>query len=229
MRSLIAIAIMLCGSATYSGTEPPQETSENEIRALLDQLVSQNPMPITAKEDPRVEPDYRLPDNYDRGKQKVVRAARVKLKQIGPVAFPYLVERWSDNRYCMTMSVGINGYCFNATVGDVCRDIVYDQLQTYGTWPRTEDDPRGKPKRPGYPSAHLATPEAAKKWLKENKGKTLYELQLMVIDWVINEETKHPNDFTDDEKTQMKKLRDELVKDGKPIARGNYSAKDIEQ
>jgi hypothetical protein len=113
-------------------------------------------------------------------------------------------------------------------VGDICRDIVFDQLQPYSFWPVTEDDPRGKPKRPGYPDEHLGSADAAKKWYEANKSKMLYELQLMVIDWVIAEESKSPEDFTDEERAAVQEFRSKLIESGKPFDRGNYSGDDTE-
>src|SRR5258708_6324743 len=109
----VVIAILISTVFATGGEQPP--ATGEEIRALIDQLVYPNPKPIADKG-----PSYRLPEGFDRDKQKLVHKARHKLKQLGPVAFPYLIERWDDKRYCITMSVGINGFCFNATVGDVC-------------------------------------------------------------------------------------------------------------
>jgi hypothetical protein len=114
-------------------------------------------------------------------------------------------------------------------VGDVCRDIVYDQLQPYSFWPELAgEDPRGKPKRPGYPDEQLGSAEKARKWCEKHQGKTLHSLQVMVIDWVIEQEAKRPKSFTDEERALLKKIRDELLKTGKPIERGNYLGDDIE-
>jgi hypothetical protein len=206
-----------------------KEPSADEIRGLIDQLVSANPRAITAKEDPRVEPDFQLPPGYDHEKQRRVYQARAKLKSLGPVAFPFLIDRWNDERYCMTMSVGLNGYCFNASVGKVCKDIVYDQLQPYGFWPVVDDgEPRGKPKRPGYPSKYLGSTDDAKTWCVKHKNKSLFEMQLMVIDWVIAQEGGHPADYTGGEKAHLNELREQLVTTQKPLDRGSYEANDIE-
>lgn len=116
----------------------------------------------------------------------------------------------------------------NATVGKMCKIIVYDQIQPYGMWPRTEDDPRGKPKRPSYPNTFLHDQNAATKWLEEHKDKSLFEIQLMVIDWVIARESESPKDFTDEERAEMKKLREELAKSKQPIKKGNYYMDDYD-
>jgi hypothetical protein len=229
VRNLL-LGLALSTGAALCGAEPePAPATPEQIRTLLDELVSPNPKPITGREEKRVGPEYKLPEGFDRKKQERVHAARAKLKQLGPVAFPFLIERWSDERYCLTKSNGISGYCYNASVGDVCRDVLFNQLQPYSFWPILDDDPRGKPKRPSYPNAHLGTAADAVKWHQKHKGKTLHQLQVMVIDWVIEQESKRPADFTDKERAELKGIRDELLKSGKPIDRGNYLGDDIEE
>jgi hypothetical protein len=44
----------------------------------------------------------------------------------------------------------------------------------------------------------------------------------MVINWIIEQESASPNDFTDREREYMQEIRDELVKSQKPRTRGNY-------
>jgi hypothetical protein len=226
-RQCLSIPILLVMS-TAVVADPAAEPTAAEIRTLIDQLISPNPAPKTGKEDRSVAPDYRLPKEFDRTKQKAVYAAEQKLKQLGPIAFPYLIERWDDKRYCMTLSSGLSGYCFNATVGYVCRAIVFDHLQPYGIWPVSEDDPRGKPHRPSYPESFLRSAKEAKQWYEQNKQQSLYELQLMVIDWIIAEEDKKPSDFTGEEKAKLREIRSNLRKSSKPIVRGNYFGTDTE-
>jgi hypothetical protein len=226
---LVIVALLLIPVAGARPGEKPQVPSEREIKKLVDQLVSPNPKPITGDEDERVEPEYRLPRGFDKDKQKQVHAARYQLKQIGPAAFPFLIERWKDKRYCMTVSHGLSGYCYNWTVGQVCEAIAFDQLQPYSTWPAGYDDPRGKPKSPDYPPHFLSSQKAARKWWEKNKQKTLYQMQLEILDWVIAEEAKRPKDYTDKDRQALRSLRKELVKDVKPLSRGNYFSVDIEQ
>ncbi len=197
--------------------------TEEEIANLIDNLVSPNPEP---KE--RRGPELKLPKDFDREKQKIVRQARYKLKELGPTAFPSLIKRWDDKRYSLTMSVGINGYMFNASVGQVCKDIVYDQVQPFGMWPVTEDDPRGKPHRPGYPYRHLGNQKDALAWCEKHKDKSLYEVQLMVLDWIIKTEAADPENYTDDERKALKEYRKKLVESKVPILRGHFLVNDIE-
>src|SRR5262249_26524937 len=173
----LVVGSLLSQASTVCAGEKPQQRSEQEIKALIDQLVSPNPKPITGDEDARQAPDYRLPPGFVREKQKQVHRARSKLTQLGPQAFPFLIERWGDKRYCLTTSHGLSGYCHNETVGHICRAIIFDQLQPYSYWPSTEDDPRGKPRRPDYPTKFLGSQKSARQWWDKNKQKTLYQMQ----------------------------------------------------
>src|SRR5262249_52744287 len=177
--------------------EKPKEPSDREIKALVAQLVSPNPKPIIGDGKERAALHFRLPKEFDRKKQKYVVDAWGKLRQLGPRAFPFLIEQWENDKYCLTVQHGLSSACYNLTVGEVCQRIVADQLQPYSFWPKVDDDPRGKPKRPSYPLTQLRTKKAAEQWWAKHKDKTLYQMQLEALDWVIAEEAKRPRDFTD--------------------------------
>lgn len=220
LSHLLVIACVLVGT---TGIAQDKNTQQVDFPKLINALASENPTPIK-----RSGPDLKYPPEYDRKKQEPVRSAKHELKTLGTVAFGSLVENWDDDRYCLTYSVGINGYMDNATVGKMCRIIVFDQIQPYGIWPRSDDDPRGKPKRPAYPSVFLSDAKEAKKWIEEHKGKSLYEIQLMVVNWVIERESENPRDFSDDERKFMKVIRRKMLETKKPMARGNYYMDDYD-
>jgi hypothetical protein len=205
------------------GIAQDSEAKQDDVATLISALASKNPAPTR-----RRGPDLEYPPKYDRKKQEPVQSALSKLQELGPQAFESLIASWGDEWYCLTYSVGINGYMYNATVGKMCRVIVYDQIQPYGIWPRTEDDPRGKPKRPSYPSTFLFDAKMADQWVKEHKAKSLFEIQLMVVDWVIEEEAKRPGDFTAEEHQHMQNIRDQLLKTKKTMTRGNYYMDDYD-
>lgn len=229
MRSnglVFGVVLLTCATLCEGGE--PALPAEEEIRALVDQLVSPNPKPITGDEDKSVAPDYRLPPGFDKEKQKRVREAVVQLRKIGPRAFPALIERWNDERYCVTTFHRLSEYSHNATAGGVCQMTIFDQLQPYSIWPRSEDDPRGKPKRPGYASKFLVSQQEARAWWEKNKQKTLFEMQLEVLDWVIAEEAKRPGDYSDVERQFVRDIRAELLKRREPMQPGNYFWEQIE-
>ena len=225
-RWLVLGLLLTFASLAYTD-DKPQRLSEREIKGLVDRLISQNPKLITRAEDKSLQwPSYRRPPGFDWDKQEPVREARSKLRQLGPQAFPFLIERWGDNSYCMTTAHRLSGGCHNETVGYVCQAILFDQLQPYGYWPEVDEDPRGKPKRPSYPAEFLGSEKAARQWWQKNKDKTLYQMQLEILDWVIAQEAERPGDFTDKERRELQGIRKELVDSGKPLPAGNYDAVD---
>ena len=79
-----------------------------------------------------------------------------------------------------------------------------------------------------YPAKFLRNQKAAREWLADHKDKSLYELQLMVLDWIIAEEAKEPDAFTDKEHRELQRLRRKLVETKTPMLQGNYYVDDYE-
>jgi hypothetical protein len=213
------------------GTEEPQPPSAKEIRALIEQLVSPNRKPKVQEGDSAA---TGLPRDFDRVKQQQVGRAISKLLRLGPQAFPFLIERWGDQRYCLTASDGASGAFLHKTVGDICRAILFSQLQPYGYWPEGGYNPDRRPPayRPLYPSTFLGSKESAKRWWENNKRKTLAQMQLEALDWVIAEEAKRPGKFKDEERKHLQQLRQKLVQGDKPLSVqgvGNYDGFEVEE
>lgn len=209
--------------------EPKKDLTDQEIKALIDQLVSPNPKPITGDEDRSVAPYYRLPPGFDREKQKLVVEAMGELKAQGLRAFPFLIDRWDDKRHCLTISVGINGYHRNQTVGKTCKMIVFDQVQPFAPWGmRGEPERRKKPYRPDYPARFLSSKTDALKWCEEHKGKSLAEVQLEVLDWVIAEEGTEAEKYPAVEHEYLQGLRKNLTDKRQSLPRGHYYPNAIE-
>jgi hypothetical protein len=218
---VVGIPLIAYTPAAHGG-EKGQAPSEQDIKALIDQLVSPNPKPITGDDNKKFVPYYEQPPGFDRKKQEHVHDAREKLTQLGPQAFPFLIERWDDKRYCMTTENSLSGYPHNRTVGYVCRAIIFDQLQPYGFYPASDEDPRGKPGRPSYPTTFLDSEKTARRWWEKHMGATLYQMQREALEWVIAEEAKRPRDFTDKERRALQSRRKELAERGKPLPPGDF-------
>jgi hypothetical protein len=213
MRWLVLSILFLSLESSASCGEKPKPLSAKEIKALIDQLVSPNRIPL------KVSAAHGLPRDFDRQKQKRVDRAIARLMQIGPQPFPFLIERWEDNRYCLTASNNLCGAFLHLTVGQICREVICNQLQPYGHWPggRNPDRDRRAPRRPRYPGTFLPTQRLAGKWWEKHKRKILYQMQREVLDWVIAEEAKRPHDFTATERKQLQQIRKQLVQGGKPL------------
>jgi hypothetical protein len=223
--------LLLRFSSPADGGAKPQPPSAKEIKALIDQLVSPNRKPDVREGDSAARG---LPRDFDRKKQQQVDRAISKLRQLGPRAFPFLIKRWGDERYCLTAEDSISGAFLHKTVGQVCRAIIFDQLQPYGTWPKgySPDHTRRPPRRPGYPGTFLGSPESAKKWWKKNKDKALDQMQLDALDWIIAEEAKRSGDFKDEERKELRRIRKQLVESGKPLPGGkvgNYDGFTVQE
>ena len=199
--------------------QQPQPASASEIKALIDQLVSPNRKP-QVEEGSSAEPG--LPRDFDHKKQRQVYRAAARLAELGPQAFPYLIERWGDERYCMTGEDRASGAFVHKTVGQICREIIADQLQPYGRWPTgvTPDD-RPRPRfRPSYPDDVLGeSQESARRWWEKNRHRRLRQMQLDALDWVIaggHEGRGH----TEEDLQLLQRLRKELVQSRKPLQGG---------
>ena len=142
------VGIVLVQARPASSGEQPRAPRADDIKTLIDGLVSPNPAPDAAKLNAsETKTDGGFPRNFDHKKQKQVHRACAKLTELGPRAFPFLIERWEDKRYCLTTQIA---EYTNESVGVICRWIIDDQLQPYGHFQKGYADPRGKPMRPDF-------------------------------------------------------------------------------
>jgi hypothetical protein len=210
-RSWLFIVLLLLQITPASSAEKPPPLTAREIKALVDALVSPNPAPDTRNTD---RGDLRVPRDYDHSRQTEVHRAYRKLTELGPQAFPFLIERSEDDRYCLTIETA--GFA-NGSVGEICRWIIDGHLQPYGHYQKVPGDPRGKPHRPNYVRTFLGSQKEARRWWKKHKDQTLAEMQLEVLDWVIAEEAKRRRDFTDGERQYLEDLRGKLARGDGPL------------
>jgi hypothetical protein len=92
--SWLFVAIVLTQARPAACGEKPQQPSADEIKALVDKLVSPNPKPNERKLNANPKGDPIFPKGFDQQKQKAVNSACVKLRELGPRAFPFLIEHW---------------------------------------------------------------------------------------------------------------------------------------
>lgn len=189
----------------------------------IDQLVSKNPASIIDRNG-----HERHADGFDREKEMVVYRARAELVRLGPKAIPFLIERWDDDRFCLTIESALSGWHHNHTVGEECSTIVFDQLQPYGVFQKGPGDRRSKPVRPNYPRTFLDSQAEAKKWWEKHKDESLVDLQLMVVQWIMDEEANRPKDFAQEEKDYLVQFQEDLMKSKKAVKWGNYQSSDRE-
>jgi hypothetical protein len=216
-RWLVVGVVLSQGTPACPG-EKRQSRTADEIKALIEGLISPNAAPDTAKlKASEGRADGGFPRDFDHKKQKQVHRACAKLTELGPQAFPFLIERREDKRYCTTTEIA---EYVNESVGAICRQIIDNQLQPYGHFQMGYEDPRGKPMRPDYAWTFLKSQNVARQWWEKHKDKTLAQMQREVLDWVIAEEAKRQGDFTDEERRELAGLRRKLGQGGKPLPAG---------
>jgi hypothetical protein len=218
----LLVGFVLSQATPASWGEKPQPPTATEIKKLIDGLVSPNPAPDPDKlKASETKADGGFPRDFDHTKQQQVHRTCRKLTALGPQAFPFLIQRWEDKRYCLTTEIAAYQ---NWSVGQICRWIIDGQLQPYGHFQAVCGDPRRKPPRPVYVGTFLGSQKAARQWWEKKKDKTLSQIQLEVLDWVIAAESKRRGDSTKQERRYLWDLRKKLVKGGKPLPPGGIPA-----
>lgn len=224
----VLVLAALIGVVVRASSKGENDSKDPQIKTLIDRLVSWNTPPIAQDANSEQTPLYRLPQSFDRKKQEQVWKVRNELKSIGTKAFPLLIDRWDDGCYCLTASDGLSGSYENKSLGEVCKMIIYDQIQPYGFW-QNVDFVIKPPLRPSYTDTFLSTKEEARKWYEKHKDASIMEIQLEARDWVIAEEKKHVGKYPDAERDYLLKLRTEMAITKKPITHGNYYSLDFEE
>ena len=160
------------------------------------------------------------PPGYDKKAQGRVRSAFHQLLDLGLPTFPHLLKHLDDKRYSVTEEDTIEGDWHNYSVGDLCYLVFSSHLQPYGDYYALgKGDPRERPRRPSYfEHCHLSDPVAAKKWWRARKDKTLVELQIEALKWVIAEEAKRPKDYSDRERKYLARALNDMRATGRPLA-----------
>ncbi len=211
-RRLVLSIIVLFWLTAIPCRAEDQSAVEKKVKTLIEQLASPH-------QGADLDPDTR---------QKQGKASEVpldvwrKLSGLGPEAFPYLLEKVHDKRYSFTADGGADNV--NWTVGRACHDIVRCNLQPYGCSMsfNVDDpdapDPRTHPCRPCYMEHYrLDDPKEAKTWWEAHKDKSLRELQLEALEWVIAEEAKKPTKYPKSERAHLSGISEKLQSSKDPL------------
>ena len=129
----------------------------------------------------------------------VLRGAWRKLYDMeGHLVFPYLFDHFDDQRYSFTADAGSSDT--NWTVGRACSEIVICHVQPY-------EGLRHRRTRPSYSEHYkLRTSAGAKLWWEPRKDRSLRELQIETLKWIIAEEAKTPSSYSPEERVYLKDL-----------------------
>ena len=203
--TLFVIVASVCGA---------QETVDKEtVDSLVARLASKN-------KPPRIlGPSAVYPKGYDKEDQEDVFLAYRELRELGPKAFRFIIPHLDDKRYSLTADGGAANV--NFTVGQLCFKAIDLQLQPYKTYSRGEGDPRNRPRRPHYlAKLDLGDPAKTQSWIDSLENKTLLQLQIEVLEWVIEEESKDRTKYPAVEHDWLNETLETLKKAKEPLPSG---------
>jgi len=153
---------------------------ENEIRSLIESLASTNSPP------PAGDGIFGLdrPRDWDYDAQRNVRNARLRLSQMGKLAFPILLENQHDERFSMIQSTSVE---YPVLVGEVCRQIIRSNVTigTAGYKSRKGADGEGH-NCPYFFDANYR--DDLDGWWNDNRDKTLKQMRIDTLKWRIQQE-----------------------------------------
>ncbi|MBM3966921.1 MAG: hypothetical protein FJ308_17920 [Planctomycetes bacterium] len=191
-----------------------QQTVDKEtVDSLVARLASKNKPPKTRG------PSAVYPKGYDKAGQEDVFLAYRELRELGPKAFRFIIPHLDDKRYSLTADGGAADV--NFTVGQLCFSAIDLQLQPYKTYSRGEGDPRNRPRRPHYlAKVRLNDPIESRKWIDSLENKSLLQLQIEVLEWVIEEESKDRTKYPAVETAWLHETLETLNKAREPLPSG---------
>jgi hypothetical protein len=141
----------------------------------------------------------------------------VNCAEYGAVAFPFLIKHLNDRRQSVAMR-----RVMPANVGDACYCIITQQLYALpdgyrGSFYRKGSD--GELHERPVSMVDLFSHQSLTAWLEKRKGKSLTEMQIEALSWVIEKEraigarTKDDeNEFLAPLETRLKSLKASLSK-----------------
>ncbi len=192
--------------AGVCSADPPEKTeyTDADIEKLVAQLVSPNQAPEIQGTSAKYGP------NFDRKAQKLIYESWQTLRRLAPRSFPFVFDSLGDKRYSLTEDSG--DLEKNYTVGFLSRDILVSSLQP-DVWGHKEfgTSYRRRPHQPDYVSHYkLLAPKSSKEWWKTRKDRSLRELQIEVLEWILVEERRAPEKYSDGDRNKIEKELDDL-------------------
>jgi hypothetical protein len=201
---------------TYHMFDAERDVSKEEINHTLLSKIDEAGIESLIQElrSPNLDPavfDWmmEIPVNYDIEAQKQVWRAENMLSKLGFKAFPTLILHINDKAYCKTVE---GSKLFSYTVGHVCAQIINRQVNIAGE-PHRFQDRKGRKGMWDSPFIWISS-ENAKSWWEANKGRSLEEIQLDSVDYVIAKEKELGFINPEQEKKvlePLEKIRSELV------------------
>ncbi len=163
---------------------------ETEIRRLIEELVLVDREVPGEPTMPPVHPNMSEDKSRDY-KQRYERCQRAfdRLTAFKEVAFPFLVEHFTDRR----QSLGFRNHKEGQSVGDACQTIIYFQLvdhpkdySSYGHYRIGRDG--GKHVQPYWQGTPFDEAGGVAQWLEQNKNLSYAEKQIKCLNWLLDRE-----------------------------------------
>jgi len=144
---------------------------------MIDAMANRNPAPALVKDGNTILPLF--PRDYDWDEQSRVRKAFVAVaRNDDPKLWERLVEHFDDHRYALTMCDD-GSDAENYSIGHLCR-IVAEFRLFFALRQKSNAESAGRPDI--YLDVDI---KDTAKWRKQNSGKKLYELQIIVCENAI--------------------------------------------
>lgn len=193
---LVILAILACCVQLGGKTLIAQEratgaaTSLIDVRKVIDGLRNRNAEPRMIRGDVGFLPLF--DEKYDWSEyDRVVRTIRL-LKCRAEDAWPELLMHFDDGTYCVSTASEAYETGQNHTVGLVCQEIVRGYLRA-GYSRHLHTLRLDKPQYMAIRSpAMLRDPATLKTWCEKRSEKKLYELQVEMCEWAIDEAATLP-------------------------------------
>jgi len=132
---------------------------------------------------------------------------------MGMAAYSVLLEHLDDDRYSYTTLISSYG---NINVGQACLYIISKQVELIDTY---YPDRKGKDgllhHQPTYFQKYYEWPidvKRVKRWWDERSIRSLNEIQIEILQWIINEEIKIGYESEEDKEIYLKPLQNKLTK-----------------
>lgn len=176
-----------------SPTADPLVDEEIDARAMVEALANHNAPPklVDTRHFPIFDPKFDWQED-----NRVWEATELLIRR-AEAAWPELVSHLDDKRYCITLR-SFSGYTYTWTVGDMCGRIIsknlckayYQTLQA--SFGARNVNARNVHSRMSLPRIPRGT-KTLKEWCEDRSKKKLYELQIELCEWAIQELAK-PDD-----------------------------------
>ena len=214
LATLGILSIYAASTDAGDGSGPRKERlTAAECRQLVARLVNPDKPPFTENFV------LKLPKGVDaqtlRRKQAKITAAYQKLSDNIEVALPVLLQEVDDERFSFVYT-STSGAITTQSVGGACCDIIAAHIEEYRQHV-TRGDFAGVPRCPSFIWDECGGIE---KWWKSRKDKSLADLQLEAIEWVLRQ--KRPRAFESEEdwaaaKRTVAKMAKNIRASKKPI------------